>query len=352
MATQLLPRRRRGSLQELGLIGVILILGAGIALMAPKVRDARSGEQVNSFLRSSNLLSIGTAMAVCAVMAVGVTPVIVTAGIDISVGSVCALAALGTVAVLQQMRPDAPGIQTIPLGLAVGCGIGLACGLINGGLIVGLRMHPFIVTLATLSIIRGVATVSVPTKQLPDQDLQVPMSFAGGFLQRTPVGHPEMQPVPMILALIWMGMIWFFLSLTVGGRESYAVGSNEEASRYSGIRVGRVKLMVYAISGLAAGLAGAIYAGQFASATSNGAQGYELQVIAAAVVGGASLSGGRGTALGAMLGMLVIELIVNGISVLRYNTEFTMIIVGVSILAAVAADQLLTALRARRMGTV
>lgn len=346
-----LARRRRGSsLQELGLVGVILILGFAITFMAPKVQDFRAGHPVNAFLRSDNLLSIGTYMAICAVMAIGTTPVIITGGIDISVGSICALSALGTVAVLQKMDPDVAGGHAIPIGLGIGCGIGLACGLINGLLTVGLRLHPFIVTLGTLSIFRCIATVTVPLKTLPDPDKSVPAAFTQNFMAWAPAKHLEMQPVPLLFALGWMAIIWFFLSYTVAGRETYAVGSNAEAARFSGVRVPVIKLMVYCIGGLAAGLAGAIYAGYYGSASSDTALGYELQVIAAAVVGGASLTGGRGTALGALLGALVIQLIINGIYVLRYNQEYSLGIVGAAIIIAAAVDQELSRLRARRIG--
>jgi len=346
-----LQRRRGQSLQELGLVGVILILGIAITFMAPKVYDARSGHTVNAFLRSENLLSIGTYMAICAVMAIGTTPVIITGGIDISVGSICALSALGTVAALQRYDPDVGAAHVIPLGLAVGCGIGLACGLINGLLTVGLRLHPFIVTLGTLSIFRCIATVSVPLKTLPDPDKSMPTAFTSDFMAWAPAKHLEMQPVPLLFALAWMAVIWFFLSWTVAGRETYAVGSNAEAARYSGIRVPLIKVMVFCIGGLAAGLAGAMYAGYYASASSDTATGYELQVIAAAVVGGASLTGGRGTALGALLGALVIQLIINGIYVLQYNQEYSLGIVGAAIIVAAAIDQELSRLRARRIGS-
>jgi ribose/xylose/arabinose/galactoside ABC-type transport system permease subunit len=298
-------------------------------------------------------------MAVYAVMALGITPVIITGGIDISVGSICCISGLATVAMLQQYPPDAPAIKMIPLGLAVGCGTGLACGMLNAILRQVLDVHPFIVTLGTLSIIRGVATVSVPLKTLPDQDRQVPDSFALNFMQWFPKGHsPELQPMPLFIALIWLAIIWFFLSWTVAGREIYAVGSNEEAARFSGVRVQWIKFLVYSICGFAAGLAGAMMAGYYASATSDMAEGYELSVIAAAVVGGASLYGGRGTALGAVLGALVIQLIQNGIFVLQstpllHNVdtqECSKIIIGVAILVAVGIDRLVGVLRARRVG--
>jgi ribose/xylose/arabinose/galactoside ABC-type transport system permease subunit len=156
-------------------------------------------------------------------------------------------------------------------------------------------------------------------------------------------------------------MAWVYLQWTVWGRQTYAVGGNEEAARFSGIRVWLVKMRVYLISGLTAGIAGMISCGFYKSAATNTGAGYELMVIAAAVVGGASLLGGRGTALGAILGMLIIQLITNGISVMRpLNVGFatipvssadTRLIVGSAIIVAVSIDQLSASLQARRWGS-
>ena len=237
--------------------------------------------------------------------------------------------------------------MTIPVGFIVPVGIGLACGLLNGGLVVGLRLHPFIVTLGTMGIFRGIANVSVPMKTLPTNPLVVPESFTTHFLQYQPV--KGLLPIPMIIMVACIAAGWFYLSRTVAGRENYAIGGNEEAARFSGLPVGRIKLRVYALAGLAAGIAGMIYAGYYGSASSNAGEGWELMVIAAAVVGGASLLGGRGTALGALLGTLVIKLIENGILIMRYDQQYSKIIVGIAIVVAVAVDQLSEYLRQRRL---
>jgi ribose/xylose/arabinose/galactoside ABC-type transport system permease subunit len=198
-------------------------------------------------------------------------------------------------------------------------------------------MHPFIVTLGTMSIFRGICNVAVPLKTLPSPGHTLPESYTMNFLMYQP--YPGLLPVPMLIMLLCVVAGWFHLHLTVSGREYYAIGGNEEASRFSGLRVDWIKLRVYALCGLAAGIAGMVYAGYYGSASSNTGLGWELMVIAASVVGGASLSGGRGTAIGALLGTLVIKLIENGIYIMKYDQQYSTIIVGAAIIIAVAIDR-------------
>jgi ribose/xylose/arabinose/galactoside ABC-type transport system permease subunit len=332
-------------LQEAGLIVVIILLGLLLTMLGGNIQQGT--RSVNNFLRAANLLGgVVTPMSTYAIMAVGATFVIISGGIDISVGAVFALAALGTTAVLQNFPVDSPWYDTIPTALAVSCGIGLLCGLINGIIIVGLRMHPFIVTLGTLSIFRGIGNVCVTVKTLPAPGMTLPDSFTTNFMMYEP--RLFLQPMPMIVMLICVAAGWIYLSMTVWGRENYAVGGNEEASRLAGLRINIIKLRIYALAGLAAGIAGFVSAGYFGSASTNTGQGYELTVIAAAVVGGASLLGGRGSALGAMLGALIIKLIENSILVLRLDREYSSIIIGIAIILAVAVDRFSEYLRARR----
>ncbi len=339
-------------MQEAGLLVVIVLLGLVLTVLGGKVTVG--GQSVNNFFRASNLLGgVATPMSWYAIMAVGATCVIIAGGIDISVGSIFALSALATAYVLQNLPEEASPWKTIPLALAVAGGVGLACGLVNGALVVGLRMHPFIVTLGTMSIFRGIGNVWITLKTLPAPGKTLPISFTDNFmmyeLPKNFLGVAGLQPAPIIVALACVAAGWFYLSLTVGGRENYAVGGNEEAARFSGLPVGRIKLRVYAISGLTAGIAGLVSAGYFGSASTATGQGYELTVIAAAVVGGASLTGGRGTALGALLGALVIKLIENGINILQLNREYSSIIIGIAIIVAVAVDRLSEYLRNRRL---
>jgi ribose/xylose/arabinose/galactoside ABC-type transport system permease subunit len=351
-------------IQEGGLLVVILLIGALLTFAADPVTIR--GQMVNNFLRLDNLIpNVATPMSWMAIMAVGVTIVIVGGGIDISVGSIFGLAALGTAAVLQTLPEQASAWVVLPLAIAVPVSIGLLCGLINGALVVGLRMHPFIVTLGTLSIFRGIALISVPTKSLPSGDGTLPLAFTAKFmswqvvLQQGESTSIMLQPAPMMVMVLCVLAGWVFLNHTVGGREVYALGGNEEAARFSGLQVGWIKIRVYVLSGLAAGMAGMVSTGYFGSANTATGEGYELTVIAAAVVGGASLTGGRGTAVGAVLGALIIKLIENGIYILRkidlgftvipLSKEYTKIIIGIAIIVAVAVDRLSEYLRGRKM---
>lgn len=341
-------------LQERGLLVVIVLLGLVLTFAADPI--VVQGRTVNNFLRLDNLIpNVATPMSWMAIMAVGVTLVVVSGGIDISVGSIFGLSALGAAAVLQQLPENASAWVALPLAMTVPMLIGLACGLINGALVVALRMHPFIVTLGTLSIFRGIALISVPAKSLPSGDLTLPEAFTTQFmswkwmLARSDAPPLLLQPVPMIIMLLCVAAGWVFLSHTVAGRQVYAVGGNEEAARFSGLPVGWIKMRVYALSGMAAGIAGMVSTGYFGSANTATGEGYELIVIASAVVGGASLTGGRGTALGAVLGALIIKLIENGIYILKkidlgvvtlsLSKEYSKIIIGLAILVAVAVDR-------------
>jgi ribose/xylose/arabinose/galactoside ABC-type transport system permease subunit len=376
-----LQRRRLPRMQETGLIIVILVIGlflwvaSGSRTQTLPAQDvggvhfAMEEVQQNGFLRLDNIVnSVFRDMSWTAIMAIGVTFVIVSGGIDISVGSTMGLSAFITALVLLKFPPDASPWVVVPLGILVPCTVGLVCGLINGSLVVGLRMHPFIVSLATLSIFRWASeklgevykSASVPFGREP-----IPQAFTDYFIEfrwLLPVyGGRRIEILNLVPILFMIGALilgWIYLRHTVWGRETYAVGGNEEAARFSGIRIGAVKLRVYALCGLAAGIAGMLNCGYYKSAAVNTGTGYELTVIAAAVVGGASLDGGRGTALGAVLGMLVLQLIMDGIMVLgSVNLGFvqipvkksdTELIYGVAIIVAVAVDQFSTYLQSRR----
>jgi ribose/xylose/arabinose/galactoside ABC-type transport system permease subunit len=206
--------------------------------------------------------------------------------------------------------------------------------------------------------------VLVKSKTLPSLGHVLPASFTerciGARWTLGIEGRSFVEPVPMLVMLACAALAWVFLQHTVPGREIYAVGGNEEAARFSGLSVGRIKLRVYALAGLCAGLAGLLSCGFYQSANTATGEGYELTVIAAAVVGGASLQGGRGTALGALLGALVIKLIENGIDILKalplgfatlpLGKEYGKIVIGVAILLAVAVDRLAERWGARRAG--
>lgn len=335
-------RVRRLRVQDLGLAAVVLLLG--VILAGYGWHDAAPGRP-NTFLNPDNLIDgIATPMSYYAIMAIGLTLVIITGGIDLSVGSTMALAALAGAAVLQRLPEDAPAYQVLPLAVLVPLAVGTVCGALNGGLIVGLRLHPFIVTLGTMSIFRGLANVLPAEKTLPAAGRQLPHAFTLDFM-RIELGGLQVMPMLIMLGCVAAG--WFYLRMLVAGRETYALGGNEEAARFSGMRTGRIKLRTYTLAGMAAGLAGMVSLGRFGTASTSTGSGYELTVIASAVVGGASLAGGRGTAIGALLGTLVIALIENGIVILRLAQEYRLVIIGLAIIVAVALDRLGALLRER-----
>ncbi|HEY8747834.1 MAG TPA: ABC transporter permease [Tepidisphaeraceae bacterium] len=326
-------RRRLPRLGELSLVAIIAALCVLLSFFG--WRNAPPGH-ANLFLNVDNLIDgIATPMSVYAIMAVGATCVIVAAGIDISVGAIFALSALGAAAVLQELPRDSSGWLVIPMAVLIPAFIGTLCGLANGLLVVLLRIHPFIVTLGTMAIFRGVANVTTREKRRPDSLHSLPTVFTDHFM-RIRFGDARLMPMLVMLLCVILGAI--YLHLTIAGRKNYAIGGNEEAARFSGVRIGPAKLLVYAISGLTAGIAGMVSLGRFATISTNTASGYELMVIAAAVVGGASLMGGRGSAIGALLGTLVIALIQNGIYILQLDEENRSIIIGTAILVAAAMD--------------
>ena len=225
-------RARLSLAQEMGLVVVVAMLGLILALYG--WHDAAPGRP-NTFLNFDNLIDgVATPMSYYAIMAVGMTVVIITGGIDISVGATMALSALGTAAALQGLSADASAWVVLPLAALVALGIGLLCGLINGGLVVSLNLHPFIVTLGTSSIFRGLANVLPSQKTLPAAGKRLPVAFTTHFMRAEFFG---MQPVPLLIMLACVGLGWFYLRLLVAGRETYAVGGNEEAARFSGLRV-------------------------------------------------------------------------------------------------------------------
>jgi ribose/xylose/arabinose/galactoside ABC-type transport system permease subunit len=262
-------------------------------------------------------------------MAIGLTIVIISGGIDISVGSIMGLSGMTAAWTLKHYNL-ADSAAMFPVAIAVTLGIGFCCGLVNGALVAGLRLHPFIVTLGTLSIFRCLATAPFITKSI-----SAPEPLRLWFDQKL----FDARVVPMVIMLVIVIAGWIYLRLTVWGRETYAIGGNEEAARFSGINVWSAKLRVYVISGTLAGLAGLVSLGRFGVMTSSSSEGYELTVVAASVVGGASLVGGRGTAIGALFGTLILAMIENGIVIVKLDQAWKTGIVGLSIIVAVALDR-------------
>ena len=327
--------------QQAGLALVIIALGVALALFSGSHIDAVSGREVNNFLNTNTLVQTATDASFFAIMAAGATLVIISAGIDLSVGSVFALAGVTMAMALRAWGLEGPG--TVAIGMALCLGTGLACGLVNGALVVGLRVHPFIVTLGTMWVFRGIAFVGSRA-----QSILVPDALTDAV--KAPLGLGEtIAPIPM-LAMVAVALAgWVLLSRLVLGRHVYAVGGNVEAARYAGLRVGRVLVAVYAIAGLTAGIAAFLGVSYYGSASCADATGYELYVIASAVVGGASLAGGRGSVVGATLGAILITLIRQSIRTLHFDQNYEWIIIGCAIIVAVVLDQAGSRLAARRM---
>jgi ribose transport system permease protein len=334
--------RRLVNSQEFGLLLVVLLLSVILTLLAGSHIDRRTGELVNNFLNSNTLIQTATDASFFAIMAIGATVVIISGGIDLSVGSIYALSGVSMALLLRALGPMS-SMPTVLAALSICAGVGLLCGLLNGALVVGLRVHPFIITLGTMWMLRGVAFVATKA-----ESILVPTSLTG--LTKASLGLGSgLYPVPMLCMLVLALAGTIYLTRTVMGRQVFAFGGNLEASRFAGLPLSAIQIGVFAVSGLTAGLAAFLGAGFYGSTSSGDAQGYELYVIAAAVVGGASLIGGRGSALGAMIGALLIVLIRQSIRTLHFDQNYEWIVIGCSIIIAVVIDQWSTRLTARRL---
>ncbi len=283
------------------------------------------------FLTAINLASVVRQTAVINIMALGMTLVIISGGIDLSVGSILAVAGLfGTMAIKAG--------QPIPIAILIGIASGLLCGLLNGLMITRLKIAPFIVTLGTLGAYRGLALVV--SKGLPVHDIPARFSFLGdGNLLGIPVSL-------WLLALCAVAM-HFVLENTKLGRYAFAIGSNSSAAFYAGVPINRVLTAVYAIGGLLAGLAGMMEASRLMTGQPTAGAGYELEAIAAVVIGGGSLQGGEGSVVGTLIGAFIMGLLSNGSDLLGINPYWQQVTIGVVIIAAVGFDEL----RKRKFGT-
>ena len=348
---------------EGGLIIVIIALGLLLAIFGgsvrlPKMQTTPDGkrervfetndagqkvpafESVNKFFNARTLVQIAKDTSFFAIMAVGMTVVIITGGIDLSIGSMYALASVCGALVLSPYGPSGGGGATV-LGVAVTIVVGAFLGFLNGAMITAFKVHPFIITLGTMAIYRGIAFVQTSGQSIGG----FPEAFRAFVRQE----FNGLSLVPLVVMIIVMVVGGIFLSQTAIGRKIYAVGGNEIASRYSGIRVGRVKLLAYTLTGLTAGIASVLSLGYYGAGSSGDGQGYELNVIAAAVVGGASLIGGKGTALGAFLGAVILQMISNGLVILNIPQNYSQIVIGMVVIAAVLLDQFNAALARRQL---
>jgi ribose transport system permease protein len=306
-----LVRRR-----EIGLIAALLIVMAIYSVFAP------------GFLTAFNLTNVLTQVSIVAIAAVGGTMVILLAGIDLSTGSVVNLSSsVAALYLLQWGDNYGFGPSIVALGVAIGAG--LIVGLVNGLLITAGRIPPFIATLATMTTFQGIAQLLTNAFPVPIAD--------GPFVQ---LGQGRFLGIPysiIIMALVFFAG-WVLLNQTKLGRRIYAFGGNPTAARLSGVRSNFVQLFVYVVAAGLAGLSAAILAGRLTSGQPVGAVGFNLDVIAAVVVGGTSLMGGRGTLLGTFLGALFIGILGNGLTLLNVQDYVQMIVRGIVIAGAVGLD--------------
>jgi ribose transport system permease protein len=296
-------------------VGILVVLLALIALMVVIAPN---------FASISNLLNIARAISINAILAAGMTFVILTAGIDLSVGSIVAVT--GVVGVLAAIG-GLPAAVAIPLAILAGC----AAGLVNGILIAYLSLAAFIVTLGTMTFLRGLAYTLTAGQPIVSSDLSF-RDIGNGYLGGIPI------PVWIMIA-VYLGA-WFVLERTRFGRHIYAVGGNAEAARLAGVNVKGVLTSVYIIAGACAGLAGVIFAARVVSAQPTAGTGYELDAIAAAVLGGTSLSGGRGRLYGTFIGSIILGVLSTGLILLNVPFFTQLLIKGIVIIFAVAIDSL------------
>lgn len=307
--------------RQSSIINIVLILVVMCLLLSLAV-----GEK---FLSTSNFTSVIRQFSFYAIMATGMLLVIITGGIDLSVGSVFAFSSIITCLAITKW--GVPVFFSILLGMLAGALFGYA----NGCLITVLKLPPFIATLGTMSIARGLSygiTGGYPIGSLPD-------SFK--FMGLGTVGFGKMQiPMPIILMIVLALIFAFFLRKTIVGRWIYAIGGNEEAARIAGVRVDRTKRLVYALCGLMASIAGIATAARLGVGQSTAGQGYEMDAIAAVIIGGASVNGGVGTVMGPVLGAAIMGVLRNGLVLMNVSAYWQQAVLGVVIVVAVSFDKL------------
>ncbi|GGA38889.1 ribose ABC transporter permease [Pelagibacterium lentulum] len=272
-----------------------------------------------NFFQFNNMMNVMRQVSIIGIIAVGMTFVILTGGIDLSVGAVMALS--GTIAAGLMVNGLDPSIA-----LLAGLGVGLGFGLFNGVMVSYGRMPPIIVTLATMGIARGLGLMysgGYPISGLPSW-----VSWFGN-------GRLFDIPVPVIMMLLIYFVAWVVLERTSFGRHVYAIGGNEQATRLSGVRVSRIKLAVYGISGLTTALAAVVLTGRLMSGQPNAGMGFELDAIAAVVLGGTAIAGGRGSIIGTLIGATLLGILNNGLNLMGVDPYVQNVIKGGIILLAI-----------------
>ena len=306
------------NIRDFATVGALVLLGLIITIVEPV------------FISPANLINVINQSAVNAIIAIGMTVVILGAGIDLSVGSILAFAGvvMASIAKLGEagiLSPTAALILAILGGLAAGT----LCGLFNGAVVVFGEMHPFVATLGMMSIARGLALVWTGGRPI--------FGFAPG-LRFFGAGYIGPFPTQVVLCLILYVIAWWFLKYTKAGRYAYAIGGNEEAARLSGVSIGKMKMIFYSINGLAAAIAALVLTARLDSATPIAGLGFELDAIAAVTIGGTSQRGGEGKIVGSLVGALIIAVLRNGLNLMDVSSYIQQIVIGFVIIFAVLLD--------------
>ncbi|SCT38204.1 ABC transporter permease [Staphylococcus caeli] len=279
----------------------------------------------SAFLEPSNLFNLLRQVSINGLIAFGMTFVILTGGIDLSVGSTLALSS--AVIAITMMS----GVDSI-IALLVGCIFGAILGAVNGLLITLGKMAPFIATLATMTVFRGVTLVITDGNPITNLNGNYAFQLFGR-------GYFLGIPVPAVTMFITFIILYIILHKTVFGRQTYAMGGNEKAAFISGIKVNKLKIMIYSLAGLMSAMAGAILTSRLNSAQPTAGMSYELDAIAAVVLGGTSLTGGKGRILGTLIGVLIIGVLNNGLNLLGVSSFYQQVVKGVVIIIAVLIDR-------------
>lgn len=311
MATTATTSKRQWPAQ-LSLVIALAILMTGLALAKP------------NFLNVANLINLVRQISINGILAVGVTFVLLTGGVDLSLGSVVALTGVVSATFAH------PGQHSVLVPIAMGVFSGAACGAANGLMVTRGRIAPFIATLGMMTAARGLALLISGGK---------PVSNLSTEFTRIGSGDIAGVPVPIVILLLVTLLSWVFLRNMRLGRYIYAVGGNENAARAAGVNVQRVKMVAYTVCGSLAGLAGVVLASRITTGQPNAGIGYELDAIAAVVIGGTSLSGGIGGVEGTLLGALLMGVINNGLDLLNVSSYYQQIVKGLIIVGAVWLDR-------------
>lgn len=304
--------------REVGISVFILILVIAVSLRSP------------GFLTASNFRDILMNISILVIVSLAQTMVILTKNIDLSVGSMIGLTAM-MVSFMIKQYPGFPPVAAVVLGMALGS----VLGTFNGLIIAFGRVPAIIATLGTLSIYRGM--VFLYSEGTWINAFEMSSSFKQ-LSKGTPLGVPNLILIALLVAVI----VYYFLNYVRTGRNLYAIGSNPDAAQYAGIRKQRLIFMAFVLSGIACGLAGVLWASRFESAQTNTALGFELQTVAASIVGGVSISGGVGTVPGVLLGALLLGIIQNSLTLIRISPFWQLAVQGLLILIAVVMDNLIS----------